>query len=401
MYDAQYLTQRKGFSAGIIDAIVDPRFYFTIALLAGEAGLPFFPFNSGWMFLLAFVGMLLMLVNGKIRMKKTGNVVFLMYLIILLRNITLEPEVLYEYEIPNLGTAIILLVIFHVYSSTEDIVQIEKYFFFYASVLSFLGLVLFIHNPSERLAVFGGPNGYYKITLLFEVLCFYRYLYRKKRKYLFFAVIGCILCVATGSKGGIVAMGAVLSLEMLFYIYNAGKKRKQLLKRIGKILVILIAASCVLSVVINRVPALQNMFSRAASFLFSENVSELTSVSSRTELIDLGMRFFRESPIFGKGARYTYFYTKGGQPYPHNLFVELLSEQGIVGTIPLVLFFLNVFCKAWKYGKHDRLFFCLFLCLVVYFSGSMFSGNILDAKPIFVFGLLLCNLASDKKRPII
>lgn len=379
--------------AGILPLYIltDPRLYFTIALFAGEAGPSVFPIGSGWMFILGFIGLVLLFLRQKLEVRNNVSIVLLIYAYVLLRNISTRMEVFGYYELPNLGTAILLLLLNVAFFRDEDIDRIETYIYLYATILAAMGVVKFIQHPTVRLAVFGGPNGYYKIALLFEVLCFYRYLITNKKIFLGGLGLGIILCMATGSKGAIAAMIAILALELFYFLFNAGEKRRHFLKRILQLGAIAVIGVFLITSIIHRIPGLSVMLSRASSFLYAENVASFSSVSARTRLFRMGMEFFKESPIFGKGARYTYFYTNGSQPYPHNIFVEFLSEQGLVGTIPLILFFLTVIFQVVKYGLKDKRLFCLFLCLAVYFSGSLFSGNILDAKPIFVFGVLMHN----------
>lgn len=375
--------------------LLDPKLYITIALFAGEAG-PAILKSSGWMYIFGLIGLLLMLLKSRFDVRKHVSIVLLIYIIVLTRNISFNGEVLYLYELPNFGTAILLLLVNCFFYKNEDIETIEEYIFIYAALLALLGTYRFIRSPSERLAVFGGPNGYYKIALLFEVLCFYRYLRKKRKVYLLGAILGLILCMATGSKGGIVSMAVILFLEVFFYILNAGERRKYLIKRFLQIILVLVLGYFLLRIAVNRIPGLSAMLARANVFLYRNSFNSLTSVNARTDLIALGMRFFKESPIIGKGARYTYFYTGGAQPYPHNLFVEFLSENGLVATIPLVVFFAGIFINTIKCGKRDAHLFSLFLCIAVYLSGSLFSGNILDAKPIFVFGVMFANYIYNK-----
>ena len=371
--------------------LFDPRLYFTVALFAGEASPSFFPISSGWMFVFGFVGVIMLFLKRRIEVRCKISIVLLIYVYVLLRNISDRNEILGYYELPNLGTAALLLLLNIVYYKDKDIDIIETYIFFYSTFLSAFGVVKYIQNPSARLAVFGGPNGYYKIALLFEVLCFYRYLLTKKRIFLGGVGLGVVLCMATGSKGGIVTMIVISALELFYFLFNAGERRSFSIKRIIQLASIVVIEVYLITVIVNRIPGISVMLSRASSFLFSDNVADLTSIRARTRLIEMGMEFFIESPVFGKGARYTYFYTNGSQPYSHNIFVEFLSEQGLVGTIPFVLFIFSVLSQVIKHGLRDRRLFCFFLCFAVYFSGSLFSGNILDAKPIFVFGVMMHN----------
>lgn len=386
------VTNKRTISIGgsLSQVVLDPKFYITIALFAGEAG-PELLKSSGWMYIFGFIGLLMLLAKGQLDVRNRISIVLLIYGVILLRNISINDEVIFYYELPNLGTAFLLLILNCVFFKEKDIERIENYIFFYATLLATLGMYRFIRNPAERLAVFGGPNGYYKIALLFEILCFYQYLNGRKKSFLAGAILGLILCMATGSKGGIVSMVVILTLEVFFFIFNSGERRGCYIKRLIQISFILIIGYFLIRYAINKIPGLSIMLARANVFVYSKNLNSLTSVNTRTNLIELGLKFFTESPIIGKGARYTYFYTGGTQPYPHNIFVEFLSENGLLATIPLAFFFLEILIITVKHGMRDSRLYCLFLCLAVYLSGALFSGNILDAKPMFVFGILIFN----------
>jgi len=81
----------------------------------------------------------------------------------------------------------------------------------------------------------------------------------------------------------------------------------------------------------------------------------------------------------GLGGWTHYVNTGIDPPYPHNLFLELWSEGGIVlGTlacIPLLLFF----------AVRRNIFWFVALCL---FLAQLVSGNLGDARQMYVFGLL-------------
>lgn len=379
----------------IFTVLVDHKLYFIVALFAGEAGPEIF-LSSGFMYIFALLGTILIIVNSKVKVRYSVSFIFLFYGIIIIRNISLNPDVFYYYELPNIVTAYLLLIICYLFFENKDINRIEFYIFVYAFSLCMLGIVKFFLNPGERLAVFGGPNGYYKIALLFEVFCFFYYQTKKKWIYLLGMVIGLLLCIATGSKGGIVTMVGVVGLECVAYIINSDGQRRRLVNRFIKIVIILSLGFGVLKYAIDKMPGLSDMIERAGAFFTSKNLAGLSSISARTELFSLGIQFFYESPLIGKGARSTFFYTNGVQPYSHNIFIETLSENGLLAAVPLILFFVLVIYKTIKGGIKDNHSFFLFLCVAVYLSGSLFSGNVLDAKPIFLFGILLINYSRNR-----
>jgi O-antigen ligase len=81
----------------------------------------------------------------------------------------------------------------------------------------------------------------------------------------------------------------------------------------------------------------------------------------------------------GLGGWAHYARTAYETPYPHNLFLEMWSEGGIVlGTlacVPLLLFF----------AVRRNIFWFVALCL---FLAQLVSGNIGDARQMYVFALL-------------
>ena len=142
---------------------------------------------------------------------------------------------------------------------------------------------------------------------------------------------------------------------------------------------------------VNKVPALSNALNRAMGILGSDR-SKLTSVSSRVHLWELSIDYFKQSPIIGKGARYLYYDTLGSgdpQPYAHNVFFEMLGEQGIIG---FTLFLLVIYrmLRAFKgLGIRNKYAVNCFLGFIVYFIGAQFSGNILDTKMVLFYAEMM------------
>lgn len=392
----QTIEKKKKLTITISEIALDPKLYFTMSIFAGESSPPFFPFSSGWMYIFGFIGLLLMIVKGVFTVRGKINAVFFIYLYIIIRNFTINTDLLFSYYLPNIGTAFVLFFFSCFFYNDYDIELIEFYLFIFSAILAVLGLIKLCLNPFGRLAVFGGPNGYYKNAILFEVMCFRRFVYYKKRFYLFLIIIAFILCFATGSKGGVVTIALITVMELLFYVHNSNSKRRKIFNRIIKTFFISAGATIVLFVIINQVPSIKKLFDRAVGFVAVEDLNRLTSISARTGLIRLGFQFFKESPIIGKGALYTKIYTDGMYPYSHNIFIEFLSEQGILGTFFLLCFLLSIIRIFLVNGFKNQELFFLLLYFLIYFTSSLFSGNVLDSKTIFFFGELIINCSRNK-----
>lgn len=104
-----------------------------------------------------------------------------------------------------------------------------------------------------------------------------------------------------------------------------------------------------------------------------------------------GISDFLENPIFGIGFGRFNLDGKYGR-YPHNLFVELLCELGVVGTIAIIAIIIKpliVLCKECKAS--------LFL-LFVYFLRSMTSGGLDSNIMLFGFIFASCCFLNDNNK---
>lgn len=119
--------------------------------------------------------------------------------------------------------------------------------------------------------------------------------------------------------------------------------------------------------------------------LFMPEAWDVRTASSRTILMQEGIRMFKSSPLFGIGLdnfRYNQDYRKDGfyivANHPHNLFIQILAETGLVGMSCFLILMGAVFRLAmvtWRHRTATELdFFCmLFLigCVVLIFQGLL------------------------------
>lgn len=104
--------------------------------------------------------------------------------------------------------------------------------------------------------------------------------------------------------------------------------------------------------------------------------------SGRSIFLLKGIADFLENPIFGIG--YGNYEILGKHGYPHNMFVEILCEMGVVG---LLLLFLIVITPTKYLIKENKS--CVYL-LIAYFLRSMTSGG-LDSN-IMLFSFIFATL---------
>ena len=96
---------------------------------------------------------------------------------------------------------------------------------------------------------------------------------------------------------------------------------------------------------------------------------------------------FSSNPVFGigLGAYGLYRVGKDGRDHPHNMFLEVLIEQGIIGFILLALIFLPLVLKVYpKLIKSKD--FIYFICGAIFIYESINvikSSSIVENRPYF------------------
>jgi len=128
------------------------------------------------------------------------------------------------------------------------------------------------------------------------------------------------------------------------------------------------------------------------------------AMGTRNALMWLGVKMFSEHPILGVGAQG--FRSLSPNPltynYPHNLFLELGSEMGIVAAVAFLALAFLAFREIIRQMREPSSLFhslacTVFLLLIYVFLDAMVSGDMNDLRFMwFVFGLpyVLRNLAA-------
>ena len=123
------------------------------------------------------------------------------------------------------------------------------------------------------------------------------------------------------------------------------------------------------------------------------------SATGRTERFVLAYDMWKENFMFGKGfGSFGGYYTgTTTHDYPHNLFLELLSELGIIGLFTFIILLVVAFIRFYKLGKlkdvrNNNLFITVIIAFLVVFMNSMVSGDINSNRIMLTFISILCIL---------
>jgi O-antigen ligase len=252
-------------------------------------------------------------------------------------------------------------------------------------VMAVLALVKAAQYGPERLAVLGGgPNVFGRMMGLFCLGGLYFWRRTGRWAYIGAAVLGFLLIILSGSRGGLIAMA--LAALVFFAVERI---------RVTRLMGIALGAGVALTLVCTFTPV-----GRQAVDTYEERVNRLLIqegyVSGRSELYQLAWEMAKEYPLAGgglcafRGLRYGV--------YPHNIFLETLCEEGAIGVLLLLLVFWQFERVYWHNRRHaDGATIGAFVLSLV---GMQFSGDFFDGRTVFVFmTMALIPVASRGETP--
>ena len=258
--------------------------------------------------------------------------------------------------------------------------------------LSFLLLFLAVTGLFEtpradgRISILGGGPIIFGRWMGFGVLAlFFLPLKRKILFRIFFISLFIIYCLISGSRGPFTA----LIICFLFYLFINFKK----------IFLRFLLFSCALLLVFFSTNFSKDISKLGRTDRVFLNVSKKggsnQSTQTRYELLDRSFKMMYSFPI-GVGAgnwqmkanEYDSTHLMAHE-YPHNLFLEIINEYGILTGILLLIFIIKIsftsFAKMINHRNHNNsLYPFLFFLWIFLLINSMISGSLNDSRLLFV-----------------
>jgi O-antigen ligase len=185
------------------------------------------------------------------------------------------------------------------------------------------------------------------------------------------------------ARGPLISLGVIL-LATLFMSKTLSKRM-----RLG----IGIAIAVSISIAPMLLPT--DTFSRL-SLLFREDKG--ASVAVRLDGWSAGVQAFLEHPLLGIGTgSFQDFHTAYGSKhplrYPHNVFIGVAAESGVVGLILMCGFLVSLFWY-WRYSSRNQvsaanrlLLASCYLVVAFYLIGTLFSGHLLSRHELLFAGM--------------
>jgi len=231
------------------------------------------------------------------------------------------------------------------------------------------------------------------------ILLFLGILNNKFKKYrLIFLISVVVVLISLLSSGGRMPIIAV-SISLLITIISTIKIKNGYIKYpkyYNKILGLMTL------LLIPLVWAYQQGYFNSIVFRFETLLKSTGGGSSslaRTDRFSAAIDMFRENFFLGNGFGSFGDYYKNGivHDYPHNLFLEILSELGLVGLFVFSALLIVALVRFIKLGKiktirNDNLFIAVAVVFLVIFINAMVSGDFNGNRILFTFISIICLL---------
>jgi hypothetical protein len=241
---------------------------------------------------------------------------------------------------------------------------ILKYTYLVIWLVFFFFLLFSLHDESGRYYLPGSENSILFSRNISAYLIILYYVDHKVSPLLKWGsiLVGLIMLFASSSKGPMLALFIVFIL-----IYNSKISKSAIIKNIYFLVVILLILVIV------------SLFDNN-NYLFDTNFYSLYARQDYIRLVYDNFNFNLLTGI-GTGAFSIFFFDEDSINYPHNIFLELFIENGLIG-LGIFLLVIRSFINNYNVGLFS-------LLAVFYFISAQFSGDIPGNNYVFILYFLI------------
>lgn len=235
------------------------------------------------------------------------------------------------------------------------------------------------NSPKRRIvATFQNANIYALMLEFMLALCLYRFLQTKKYLYkawyVFLALFQFSIILLTGCRAALVPLIFVIPIMLLL------SKQK-------KLFVLYLVFIVVLLSIVFMHPNLIPRF------------NDFSTIESRLKIWRTAIKGIQAHPFFGNGPwTYNYIYESyhGHKAvFCHNIYLEMLSSFGIIGTIPLLGIIGILLKQVFACKKSNALLFSLMMsCIVIVAIHGLVDGTLYPAKTNLFLLMILTSYSS-------
>jgi O-antigen ligase len=283
----------------------------------------------------------------------------------------------------DLGAVVFLVVVYYVLAKwdRDHVTRITLYCFHAAAWVYFLAASTGRgHFPGGRWAALGGgPNVFVRIMILGLITSLYLYARSDGRlRWLVPTPLFLFGAIASGSRGGMAALGVTILLALL--LIRPRPRWDRLAKPVGlltvlSIMVALTAGQTIAGFVQSR---------------FVEATFQQGYLSQRDVLFAYALRLFWQRPLFGTGINGFTANLGDAELYVHNLPLSIAAEGGFAGLTLLGLAWFGLWHAYTRTPREQRSPEARTAAYCGVFIGvtSLFSGDYFDARLMWILLIL-------------
>lgn len=240
----------------------------------------------------------------------------------------------------------ILVFVLMIYTEEETREKVGKVTLLIGTLIGFYGILQFLIIDSQRIVgTFPNPNPF-GIYLVMLFCISWSVGLRKKNKLI--SISSTILLVSlflTGSRGSILCL--ILSSWILFLALD----RKEVVSSIKRSLLLILSSLSITYIIMYIAPFVQKLSLNSGIFKYLIRTESIgSSTMGRLSFWRVAYNLFISKPIngYGLGTFYTaydskYEYNGWVSRFAHNTYLQILSEQGIIGIFLFLLFLVTCF----------------------------------------------------------
>lgn len=218
---------------------------------------------------------------------------------------------------------------------------------------------------------------------------------KNSNKTLFFIFIILQMTIALLISGGRMPLLSLIIVFTFYFAFSLISITKNIYIRKGiKKLALLILFLSPLIIILGKIGMFDVVLIRLSELF--KSIDSDTSALGRLNRYMVALDMWGKKPLIGNGiGSFSLFYNGVDmRDYPHNIFLEILSELGIVGFVVFFLLIINSLYNGWilfkkKFKAIDSLQMTLILAFLYLFINANVSGDINDNRLMFTFISLL------------
>lgn len=216
------------------------------------------------------------------------------------------------------------------------------------------------------------------------------------------AALFVFVMLTSGARGPLLATALSLAMLIPLGFRLSPGVRVTIRRHLPRFLLLLVAGAAI------ALGFSDNLASRATTvarlrLLFTQDGGGASAVG-RVDFYQAAVEYWTDSPLVGHGTgSFPVMYGLGDvRGYPHNLFLEVLVEQGLVGVSLLLILLVTPFMglgRNWASWFGDPQSVVVLLIFVVVLLNAQVSGDLTDNRPLFMaVGLLAGSVRTATRR---